>query len=433
MNDNSNRLFKKLASVQMIPLLILIVLLMMIGLRSLTQNMEGEIQLRLSGYANMLGSVLHDEYGGMPTYQSGRLFFGDEELTGVNSVVDKFKKNTGAEFTFFVGDVRALTTVTREDGERAIGTRLSDEVIYEEVSSGKSFFAKDFKIMGKRFYGMYSPYIVDGKVVGMVFAGESSESVRKGMLSVIRQMLIVFIITLMIAIVIVIFYSRNMTRQLREIKNYIGGLSKSKFDVEMSEAVLDREDEVGDLGRYAVDVGNVVRRLIATDPLTCLYNRRAGEAEFTALLAKESGTDRYIAAMLDIDFFKSLNDRFGHDYGDRVLVGVSDIMRQYVSEYGFVCRWGGEEFLMGMRCSEQEAVICFENILGDIRGIDQDEEGKPLITATIGAAIYDGRRELYDMVNRADECLYKGKNGGRNRIVTYRETEEHQVTEKEYT
>ncbi|MBR6044831.1 MAG: diguanylate cyclase [Ruminococcus sp.] len=419
MEGKENRLFFKLASVQIIPLAALVAVVMAISMIILSRNMENEIESKLAGYARIAARVIRDEDPGRFEIRDGRFYIGETDRTGVNSIVDKFKQNTGAEYTVFAGRTRVLSTVNGENGDRIVGTDLESDEIYRAVMSGEEYYAKDIEAMGKSFYAYYVPYYSGGEICGIVLAGESSQNVREGTNTVVRLIMIVFLMTLLLAVMIWIFYSRKMSNQLRAIKNYIGGLSTSKFDVHMDESVLARGDEIGELGRYAVEVGNVVRNLIDTDPLTGIFNRRAGEAEFTSLLAADAEGGAYIAAMLDIDFFKKLNDRFGHDYGDKVLVGVSDIIRQYVTAKGFVCRWGGEEFLMGMRCTEFEALECFRSILSDIRAISE-EDGRPTVTATIGAAVYDAPRDMYEMINCSDECLYKGKNGGRDRIVIYK-------------
>ena len=90
----------------------------------------------------------------------------------------------------------------------------------------------------------------------------------------------------------------------------------------------------------------LLRKLATTDPLTKLYNRRA-MTEYLKLMEKSSRDKQkgYFVGLADIDDFKKINDTYGHDSGDEVLVKVSDIMMKNVPEEGCVCRWGGEEIL----------------------------------------------------------------------------------------
>ena len=422
MKENKNKLFLKLAAVQILPMLILIVCAVIVGFSPFSDSIEDEIKSKLASVARLTSSSLKEVYDGDFSLRDGRFYIGENDLTNVYSIVDNIKKDTKADITLFVDNVRALTTVQGKTGDRLTGSVLENDEIIKAVYSGEEFYVQDLDLQGTLYYAYYIPFScnANGSISGMVFAGINSESAENSKWTALNKIGIIFYIIVVVSALILLLYTRRIARQLMNIKNYIGGLSKSHFNSEMNEDVLKRNDEIGDLGRYAVEVGDVVNSLINTDPLTGLYNRRAGESEFKKLLERSLSPDEYyISAMLDIDFFKTLNDRFGHDYGDQVLVGVSDIMRAYSSGCGFVCRWGGEEFLIGLCCTKERSEEVFENILGDIRQIAEDDPGKPLITATIGAAYYKSNKDMYEMVNKSDECLYKGKNNGRNQIVTF--------------
>ncbi len=142
-----------------------------------------------------------------------------------------------------------------------------------------------------------------------------------------------------------------------------------------------------------------------TDPLTRLPNRQAYnerlEAAFTKF--KENG-DLLAVAVVDIDHFKSINDRFGHAAGDKTLQVVSKFLKQSLSENDFIGRWGGEEFVM-LRTKLAAMPFKFK-------------QEKVKITASFGATCFNDNDTTETVFERADEYLYKAKRNGRNLVVT---------------
>lgn len=153
----------------------------------------------------------------------------------------------------------------------------------------------------------------------------------------------------------------------------------------------------------------VAQRLANTDPLTGLLNRRA----FLDMAIDKPGRQRLL--LLDIDHFKRINDRCGHDAGDDVLRAVAAVMQQCRPPNSLVVRLGGEEFGLLAPC-EGSAVDLPERLLAALRSV-RSSDGKQ-VTASLGVAegvVPDetGWKHLY---RQADLALYRAKNDGRNRV-----------------
>jgi diguanylate cyclase (GGDEF)-like protein len=151
------------------------------------------------------------------------------------------------------------------------------------------------------------------------------------------------------------------------------------------------------------------------DPLTGLYNRRHFFSE------AERGAGRVSVVILDVDRFKSVNDRFGHATGDLVLREVANRIRANLREIDVACRYGGEEFavlLPGTSLSEAAAIG--ERLRREIEGtVVEADSGALSVTVSVGiAATSDGneRWAIDPLIERADEALYLAKQGGRNRV-----------------
>jgi len=157
------------------------------------------------------------------------------------------------------------------------------------------------------------------------------------------------------------------------------------------------------------------------DQLTGLGNRYY----MMELLAREerdsSLTSGYSLAMIDIDFFKKVNDTYGHNNGDIVLVEIAKILSNNLPEGLCVGRWGGEEFLMV--ANHKIAFTDFKELLENIRSQVADHifelaEGQEIhCTISIGASQYQQGQNIKKVIKKSDDSLYKAKNKGRNLLV----------------
>jgi diguanylate cyclase (GGDEF)-like protein len=158
------------------------------------------------------------------------------------------------------------------------------------------------------------------------------------------------------------------------------------------------------------------------DPLTDLFNRRAGHAALTQAWTAAKRHDWPLCVIvLDLDHFKTINDRHGHAAGDLVLQSVSKCLRSTARHEDTVCRWGGEEFLLiSPNLGQSDAAVAAERLRHSIACMALKFEGKALqVTASIGVANwYEGVTEPDHLIALADRALYAAKAAGRNRVVT---------------
>ena len=155
-----------------------------------------------------------------------------------------------------------------------------------------------------------------------------------------------------------------------------------------------------------------------TDPLTGLPNRRA-MIETIEQYRKVNPDQPFAVAIADIDFFKKVNDTYGHNCGDYTLVKLTELFAEHSGGRYRVCRWGGEEFcffLPGMNIDEAGVVLndlCFAVERMELKF----ENHEFSITITIGVEEHDFSSPLEELLKGADEKLYMGKEAGRNRVV----------------
>ncbi len=161
-----------------------------------------------------------------------------------------------------------------------------------------------------------------------------------------------------------------------------------------------------------------------SDQLTGLGNRYFMNDLLMNIENKITETESYSVAMLDIDYFKKVNDSYGHDKGDMVLRGIASILAANSSHNINAGRWGGEEFLLVADTSVNfmEFVIILEKIrhevLNKVFAFSDGEVSEPIkCTISIGAAKYEAGMSIQDVIKLADTNLYKAKENGRNQLV----------------
>ena len=162
----------------------------------------------------------------------------------------------------------------------------------------------------------------------------------------------------------------------------------------------------------------VLYKEAGTDALTGLPNRRS-MIEKIEQFRQQSPDQFFCLAIADIDFFKQINDTYGHNSGDYTLVRLAELLVEHSGGQYSVCRWGGEEFCLFIPGKNlDEAGTLMNDLCFAVERMKLSHEGSDFsITITIGVEENDYASPLEDLINRADEKLYMGKEAGRNRVV----------------
>ncbi len=168
-----------------------------------------------------------------------------------------------------------------------------------------------------------------------------------------------------------------------------------------------------------------LEHLVVTCPLTGIYNRRYFELRFAEEMARAK---RYRHGMclglVDVDHFKRINDKYGHQVGDMVLKRFARILRDSVRSTDIVSRYGGEEFAIIFPEAHPEEImpVCIRMRQRIQRTVVSTPKGDASVTASFGISSYpidEPNFSRADMISRADDSLYRAKDEGRNRIILY--------------
>lgn len=262
----------------------------------------------------------------------------------------------------------------------------------------------------------------------------------------VNTLLVIFLITTLLTIPLILYFSKiiirpifELVKQSHSLKNrkyeniskintYIYELNLLSFSFQsMSRAIMNYqsslEDKVKERTKELMEQNEKLQKLSITDKLTDIYNRvkldKTLQYEFNRTLRYKH---IFSIILMDIDYFKSINDNFGHQIGDDVLIECANLFKDNIRNVDILGRWGGEEFLIICpETNKYEAVQLATDINIAVRNHKFKTYPKK-ITISIGVATFNENiQKVEALVSRADKALYEAKNQGRDRIVAYNE------------
>lgn len=168
---------------------------------------------------------------------------------------------------------------------------------------------------------------------------------------------------------------------------------------------------------------NLLKNQAIRDPLTSLYNRRYFEDEVSKqILALKAKNSPYSVMMLDADFFKKVNDTYGHKTGDKVLIELASTAERALRDNDIVARYGGEEFVVflpGIKVEDGRAVADRLRRSIGMQTVYSDDNQPVKFTVSVGVSSSEISDNVDMLIKTADEALYKAKQNGRNRVEVF--------------
>lgn len=343
---------------------------------------------------------------------------GEHYLT--NDFIDNIKEDTGLEITIFYNDIRMITTLY-SDNKRITGTKMNSAIKKDVLDNGYTMFYDDVRIEEERFFAYYLP-VHNGSenIIGAICILKPANQIHSKFAKQVIPLIAIIIAGVVIITYLNYLYFGKLNKNFKHIRNFLGEVTGGNLKAEMNREALAREDEIGDVAKASVNMQRSLRNLIVKDSLTDLYNRRYCNQNLKNLSEQYIKTgEPYTLAIADIDFFKKVNDTYGHIAGDEVLVSVAQIMKKSMAGKGFAARWGGEEFLLVYTGCDMETTLTYlEMLVEAIREMRVEYDDKAIkITISIGVATGNGD-SVDKVLCTADNRLYHAKKEGRDRVVS---------------
>lgn len=343
---------------------------------------------------------------------------GEHYLT--NDFIDNIKEDTGLEITIFYNDIRMITTLY-SNNKRITGSKMNSAIKKDVLENGYSKFYDDVRIEEERFFAYYlSVHNGSENIIGAICILKPANQIHSKFAKQVIPLIAMIIAGVVIITYLNYLYFGKLNKNFKHIRNFLGEVTGGNLKAEMNREALAREDEIGDVAKASVNMQRSLRNLIVKDSLTDLYNRRYCNQNLKNLSEQYIKTgEPYTLAIADIDFFKKVNDTYGHTAGDEVLVSVAQIMKKSMAGKGFAARWGGEEFLLVYTGCDMETTLTYLEMLVEAIREMCVEYGDKVIKITISIGVATGNGDSVDKVLcTADNRLYHAKKEGRDRVVS---------------
>ncbi len=243
-------------------IMVLVVTVYAIGkMRSMVQDttMEGLENLCQSIYA-AYEAIDSGDY----RLEGDMLYKGDYCVTEHEEVIDNFVKGSNADVTIFYGDTRRATSLRdKSTGERILGTKASDAVISTVIKEGKTYETSDVIINGEQYYAFYMPvFDSSGKCVGMVFAGQPATEATAQINQSTMMILGIAVLILIVAQIVCIRIARALAKVIVQSEEILISLADGNLNLQVSERVLKRKDELGVMGRAVQSLLDKLQEII---------------------------------------------------------------------------------------------------------------------------------------------------------------------------
>ena len=421
-----NGLGDKMLALAVLPILVLGIVLMVVSMQTFSDKMEGHVRKEMTQQTKLILKILDENYPGEFSLNKDvkgnyHIYKGGKDITKDTEFIDNMKEIMGVEVTLFCQDVRLQTTLRDSKGRLFINTAVSSVITKDVLKKKKAHFYRSTTNVGdERYFAYYEPiFLEDGTCFGMVGVCRKATDIEKNIRMAVRPTLLLSIAAIFVIGAISISYTRILTKRIRILQQFMKKLTKDDFEAEMPAGLLKVEDEIGDLARSGKKMQESIRRQVEYDEMTQLYNRRYGDKNLLKMKAQmQISGIKYCVAIGDIDFFKKVNDNYGHEAGDEVLIHVARVLKEQLLANGFVCRWGGEEFLIVIESHTiEQAEHILQSILDTLRNQTITyQEQQIRVTMSMGLVSVKAEDEIDDILRCADQKLYEAKENGRDQI-----------------
>ncbi|MCT4542172.1 MAG: GGDEF domain-containing protein [Vallitalea sp.] len=319
------------------------------------------------------------------------------------------------------------------------------------ISEHNQFFNEDindnFKVEGEEYYYNFSKYSYKNKINWNLMIAIPRKDLIGDIEFLFFKFSIIFLVIILLILLAYLFISRWILAPITDLNNKVNQISNDNWGVQIE---TERNDELGHLTRsfnnmssqlneYLTMLNNKQKELeymntsleeivqertkelellSITDGLTNIYNKRYLMEILDRYINESKRYNKIFSiVMLDIDYFKKVNDTYGHTQGDITLKEISKCLSDSIRDVDILGRYGGEEFIIIMPNTElNEAYVASERYRIEISKMVIGDKGIR-ITISGGVAEYKANESSIDIIERADENLYIAKESGRNRVI----------------
>lgn len=263
------KLLMKISLLVILPIVLVSAICTYLSVKNENVLARNLVESHVQSVAFCIADVFAGMGNGEFTYEDGVLKSGDIDLSTMQQTLNQVKEQTGVDITFFYEDTRVLTSLKDANGNYQTGTKMSDEVKKEVLEQGKEYFSESMDVLGEEYAGYYHPIkSASGEVTGTVFAGRSraeiTNAVRKTLISLFTSVVVIILVSLIGVMIIV----RKLVGSLKHAVENLDDMSRGRLNLQLSQKLLSRRDEVGDMVRsihmLTVSLKDIIASIIHT-------------------------------------------------------------------------------------------------------------------------------------------------------------------------
>ena len=424
--DFKDSLKKQMLTMILLPVVLLTIAIIATSVSIVRASITDQIKDELIHDAELVGFVFDEFYTGEyrieETGEEGEIeiYKGEQKLNGENTLMAKMSELLDIDVSIFIEDTRILTTLVDSDGNSAMGTKAATVVKNEVLETGESVFYDNVVVYDKKSFAYYTPLKdANDEIIGMIAVCRTAEDVQEEVFKYVLPIIIICAVVAVFFGFIMVHGGNKLAGRIFKMDKYMNRLANGEFDSEMPRELMLKDDEIKHLAMDGKRMAGSLKKLVEYDALTELNNRRSADRKLGEIRVKavEVGM-KYCVCIADIDFFKKVNDTYGHEMGDVILKSVADKLKAGMLGKGFSARWGGEEFLLIFENRELDiAQRELSMIMDEVRTIyvpDTDRQ----ITMSFGLTALVPGETTDETLKRADDNLYEAKETGRNQIIS---------------
>ncbi|AOL28769.1 MULTISPECIES: methyl-accepting chemotaxis protein TlpC [Bacillus] len=215
-------------------------------LKEITENMKQMATEKAKGDLALSSTYIDDVMSGDWQVKNNKLYKGQTQINGNEDIVDLLGEKTGDTITIFQGDTRVATNVMK-NGERAVGTQASSEVIAAVLKKGKRFYGQA-DVAGSSYQTAYMPLKdQNGNIIGMLYTGANQSILASLTQSLFTQFAIVLVIVIMVSVILVLVFTRKINKRLNALKSAFESAGNGDMTIEVSDKT---GDELSELSVY---------------------------------------------------------------------------------------------------------------------------------------------------------------------------------------
>lgn len=234
--------------INLIVLIMMLLLAVAVGgvvVQQVTKGIKDFALEKARGDLNLGKSYIDAKYPGDWEIKDGNLYKGQTQISGNFEIVDEIGKQTGDTVTIFQGDIRVATNVMI-DGERAVGTQVSEEVAQAVLEQNKDFFG-EANVVGNNYVTGYTPiHDKNGETIGIFYVGAPQDIIDHTLVAFMKIFLIVLVVMIALSIIVVYLFTRGLTKRLSAISTALDAAKHGDFTIEVNDGKSDELSALAD-------------------------------------------------------------------------------------------------------------------------------------------------------------------------------------------